>query len=524
MPLLHSKILNGLLELDIGVIEVCDVLLKTLILRDELLLLGRRGLKLFPGVRRGIVAREERGDHERRQHRRTDSHPPHRGIGPTTTAASAIARGASGRRVAVAAACTADVSELRPDSPGDRPWHGGRVRDRREHVDRIHSAFRLANSSRGRLLSLVLLAGQPQRAKILGYHHLRLAPRTLPLPPRCTRRHLQHVAALRAQQPRHTLLVGHRPNVAKHRRRKLRTAPEPLPGLLRKPAIQRLADRVGKVPAELRQSGHWLRCHLDHYVGRLAPKRPLPHQHLIDHHRQRILVDATVHHRLRSELLRGHVLLRTDHHRRRCQRVLLLQHRRVFDDLGDPEVTQIRSPERVEENVRRLHVAVHDPIGMYEVERRRHRRQPQLQRRWLHRLNPPFSIPQTPIRKRATRQKPHHQDGQPLVLADVQNRNDRRMRQRRHHPHLAAKPLQECRILDEIPPRHLQYDRAALTLVPGAVGHPHPALAKLRYHPVAARDSPADQRIIRGRRGFRHDAPTCSFWGGDTETVNYLAR
>ena len=61
------------------------------------------------------------------------------------------------------------------------------------------------------------------------------------------------------------------------------------------------------------------------------------------------------------------------------------------------------------------------------------------------------------------------------MLAHVHDRHDAGMREPLQQPDLPGEPLGELGILKEVLLGNLDDDRTALLLVPGTVGHAHPA-------------------------------------------------
>ena len=85
----------------------------------------------------------------------------------------------------------------------------------------------------------------------------------------------------------------------------------------------------------------------------------------------------------------------------------------------------------------------------------------------------------------------HGDEGAAFLLADVVDRADVGMIERRGGPSFAAKTLQGLRITGHVIGKKLEGDETAQARVLGLVHHAHPAAAKL-FQDAVVRDSLAD--------------------------------
>jgi hypothetical protein len=85
-----------------------------------------------------------------------------------------------------------------------------------------------------------------------------------------------------------------------------------------------------------------------------------------------------------------------------------------------------------------------------------------------------------------------------LVLAEIEDREDVRMRERGHGPGLAPEARQRIRVLGEVAGQHLDRDVAAELRVFGAVDLAHPAAAQWRHDLVESESSPGRQAHGQG--------------------------
>jgi len=165
-------------------------------------------------------------------------------------------------------------------------------------------------------------------------------------------------------------------------------------------------------------------------------------------------------------------------------------------ELGDAEVEHLRLAAPGDEDVRRLDVAVDDAAGVrgvetvgdldaeieHAVERQRSARDLLLQRVAVEQL--------------------HHDELLALVLADVVNRADVRVVERRGHARLASEPIERLRVGGEIRGQELQRDLAAQADVFGAVHHAH-----------AARAEPLQDLVVTDQ-GTKHSRLNCTATDG----------
>ncbi len=140
---------------------------------------------------------------------------------------------------------------------------------------------------------------------------------------------------------------------------------------------------------------------------------------------------------------------------------------RFGERAGETEVGDPHDPVLVEEEVRRLHVAVDHPAGVGVVERLRDL---PAHVRGLGRAQATAGVEQRP--QAAALEQLQHEERHPLVLAPVVHRDDVGVVQRRRVLGLAAEPPEEPGVLGETAVEHLDGHAAAQ---PHVVGHVHPA-------------------------------------------------
>ena len=141
-------------------------------------------------------------------------------------------------------------------------------------------------------------------------------------------------------------------------------------------------------------------------------------------------------------------------------------------ELGDAEVEHLRLPAAGHEDVRGLDVAVDDAAGMRGVEGVGDL-DPELEHA-VERQRPARDL----VLQRAAVEQFHDDELLALVLADVVDRADVRVVERRGDARLAAEPFERLGVGGEIGGQELQRDLAAETNVLGAVDHAHAAGAE----------------------------------------------
>jgi hypothetical protein len=151
--------------------------------------------------------------------------------------------------------------------------------------------------------------------------------------------------------------------------------------------------------------------------------------------------------------------------------------------LREPEVSQV-GPLRatgcpgVEEDVPRLHVAVHQPLGVRGVERVRHL--PDDRKRAPHRQR---AVPAQRLAEVAGH-VPHGDEERAVRLACVVDRDDGRMVQRGGEPRLAHEPLPEGFVVRELRREDLEGHADAEPRVLGPVDDAHATAAQERLDAV----------------------------------------
>ncbi len=92
----------------------------------------------------------------------------------------------------------------------------------------------------------------------------------------------------------------------------------------------------------------------------------------------------------------------------------------------------------------------------------------------------------------------HREEGVPVVLALVEDRDDVRVRERGRRACLAPEAADEGVVVDEVRSHHLERDLALEALVEGEVDGGHPAVGEARQHAVAAVEDAPDERVAGG--------------------------
>ena len=154
--------------------------------------------------------------------------------------------------------------------------------------------------------------------------------------------------------------------------------------------------------------------------------------------------------------------------------------------LRQPEVQNLGVPALGHENIRRLDVAMNDPLGVRRIQRVCN----------FDRRSPAAApVPSAVRRCGASASTPSRNsiamNGLPVVLADFVNRADIRMVQRRRRPRLALESLSACGSC-ATSRAEISAPQAAAVRVLSLVHHAHPAAAKFLDDAVV-RDGLADQ-------------------------------
>jgi hypothetical protein len=142
---------------------------------------------------------------------------------------------------------------------------------------------------------------------------------------------------------------------------------------------------------------------------------------------------------------------------------------------GDAEVAQKDLARAIEENVRRLHVAMHIALAVNIVQSLRNPRQPT--REVLKRFRLPGLFPK--LIQVAAGKVLQHGEGPTVLLPHVEHAHDKGMLKLHERPVLGGKTLEECRILEGGLLGNLDDHRSFQFQIFRAEDHRHPALAQL---------------------------------------------
>ena len=213
----------------------------------------------------------------------------------------------------------------------------------------------------------------------------------------------------------------------------------------------------------------------DHRHVLIPDERHRPAQQLKRRTAQRVLIGPPVH-LPALDLLRRHVRRRAQHQPRPGQR-------RARPALGQAEIRQVhvirQARPRIDQHVRGLDIAVHQPRPVRRIQRaghrRDHRRHPDRGQRPLPAQQPPHVTP---------RHEPHRDEQHPARLPGLIHRQDVRVIDRRRGPGLAQEPAAELLIGGQPRRQHLQRHHPAQPLIAGAEHHRHPARPDLPLQQV----------------------------------------
>ena len=280
---------------------------------------------------------------------------------------------------------------------------------------------------------------------------------------------IDHRPALRLHLPRH-LPRG----IAQPRQRpdKLLRRREPVVWIL----LQRLQHHVRhrlrylrvafrRVPRPVVQVRHL------HRKLRSPGKRHIPRQQLVQRNPHGVDVRPSIHVLVQS-LLRRHVVIRPDRHRRALQPATAL-------DLGDPEVHHLHHAVVAQHQVCRLQVAMHNPLPM----RRTHAIQRLLaQRQRRHRGQCPALAHH--LLQRLAVHKLHHHHRLALPCQKAEKRGNVVVVQRRLRPRLRPEPRLQIRMVRQPGIHQLQRDHPLQVHIHCLVDDAHRAFSQLRQDPV----------------------------------------
>ena len=396
-----------------------------------------------------------------------------------------------------------------------------------------HRSSRRAPSGRGRMPSRVVLRPDPLFADPPSHEPLRpddprpvrsdpcrLARRTRPVP--------------QPREPAPARLLGDRADVGGDRRRgvvrglgrvlrgvvvagrrhprRRRDRDSPRPAQRR---LRRLGQRARRGVARLRVLGHPVRDDVVERHGQVRPllrgprrlphevrvhhrrqalrlERPVPEQALHEHAGQGVDVDALVP-VVAGEPLGGHVA-RAAHAERRAA------DGGAVERAGDAEVGEVRDPALGllgpdEQHVGRLHVAVHERLGVRGVERVGHLGD------HVHGARGGQRAALDEVGEVAAVDEAHVDEELAVDLAVVVDRDDVRVGELRRQRRLALEPAAVLLVGGQLPQEALQRDEPLTARVVGAVDLAHATAPDQGVEPVG----PEDLRLHRGQHyGARH--------------------
>ena len=274
-----------------------------------------------------------------------------------------------------------------------------------------------------------------------------------------------------------------------------------------------LLERLGDDPLELggqmrveraRRHRRLVQNPVEDDGRRRAGERLPAGRHLVEHDAERKQIGARVE-LLAARLFRRHVgdgarsscrgsVEVARRHRRPCD--IARRRLRLRRQLGEAEVEHLRLAARGDEDVGRLDVAVDDAVARA---RRRARRRSAIAEieQLVERQRPAADAGASSV---LAVEQLHDDERLALVLADVVDRADVRMVQRRGGARLALEALERLRVARQLARQELERDLAAEARVLGAVDDTHAAAAEPVEDAVVGEDL-IDQRlrIILGR-------------------------
>ena len=223
---------------------------------------------------------------------------------------------------------------------------------------------------------------------------------------------------------------------------------------------------------------------VDHRHVLIPLERHPPAQQLKRRAPQRVLIGPPIH-RLALDLLWRHIRHRAQHHPRPRQ------HRRRPAP-GQPEIRQVHvvrpARPRVDQYVRRLDIAVHQPRPVRGIQRAGHRRDdrrrpPRRQR--LPAAQQPPDVPPGHV--------PHRDEQHPARLTGLIHRQDVGVINRGGGPGLAQEPAAELLVTRQPRRQYLQRHQPTQPLIAGAEHHRHPARADLLLQHIPGDPRPRGQ-------------------------------
>ena len=241
-------------------------------------------------------------------------------------------------------------------------------------------------------------------------------------------------------------------------------------------------------------------------VRRVATERMVPPDQLVQQDPERELVGPVID--LASlELLGGHVGERADGGARRGELdrrgSLRAGHLRI-DELGHPEIEDLRGAARRDEDVLGLQVAVHDSAGV------RRRQAAGDRRRDVQRLRPrQRAAAQTPPQRLAFEELGDKEEVA-VLLADVVDGEDAGMRQRGHRPRLAGESRDGVGVEVAVRRQDLDRDVTPEPRVVGTIDLAHAAGSKERDDPVRAEGPASRDHGVGLRHSSGHAPPTAT--------------